>query len=223
MNPSHPAAQTRVESITRVTSPHSRFETTIIERQGSRVVLQGVKTMKPDSDDEGEDDTGGSSSAEPSAPHSGHAQPVAHAGSRPCTPSQAAAGSPGSSALRFVNVAAQGAGGPAPPGALPAVAPLSPRAPAAPALGGGGGGGGGGPAGAMPASFRRAPNRVASLPMLLDGGMPCAPRPLVEAEGLPEPEHAGPQVGVGTCVAEHKENQYALESVCTACVSVCVC
>ncbi|KAG2437895.1 hypothetical protein HXX76_005512 [Chlamydomonas incerta] len=158
--------------------------------------------MKPESDDEGDEDdaSGGAAAAVPSAPHSGHSAHVAQAGSRPGTPSHAAAGGrPGSGASRFITAAAQGAGGsPAPPGTLPAVAgagtsPGSPKGPGAAVAPGGGGGGGGGPAGAIPASFRRAPNRVASLPMLLDGGMPRAPRPQVAAEGLPEPEYTGPQ------------------------------
>ncbi|KAG2449847.1 hypothetical protein HYH02_005370 [Chlamydomonas schloesseri] len=198
----HLAPSARVDSITHVTSPHSRFETTIIERQGSRVVLQGVKTMKPDSDDEGEDDAGAGATdmASPSAPHSGHSAYVAHAGSRPGTPSHAAAaaaaGRPGSGTSRFINAtAAHGSGGPGSPGALPSVAgaPGSPKVQQAAAAAAAGAGGAGAGPGAIPAGFRRGPNRVASLPMLLDGGMPRPPRPHMAEEGLPEPEYAGPQ------------------------------
>ncbi len=147
------AAVPRVESVTTTTLPGSRFETTIIERQGSTVVLHGVITMKPDSDDEADDCDAPSRQASLQATPSPH-RPGSH--------------SPASTSSRYIPTLSPPNPSPGNQASLPA----------------------------PPAAFRRKPNRVASLPTLLDaaGGraMPRAPQPFLPND-VPEPEFIGPQ------------------------------
>ncbi|GIL64071.1 hypothetical protein Vafri_18046 [Volvox africanus] len=171
------AAVPRIDSVTTKAVGASRFETTIITRQGSRLVLQGVKTMKPDSDDDDVDEP----DVEPATPPSSSIPRAAAAGG---TPNANGAGS-----ITSGHSHASGNGhlytGPGAGGGTGAPGGSS-------GSGLGGAAAVSGFAGEAPLPLRRKPNRVASLPMLLDGGLPRAPPPTVAADA-PAPEYAGPQ------------------------------
>ncbi|GLC75256.1 hypothetical protein PLESTF_001614000 [Pleodorina starrii] len=163
----------RIDSVTTKPVGASRFETTIITGQGSRLVLQGVKTMKPDSDDEvDENEPDPSTPPSPSMARASGGLGVSPAGAAGTAATPASAAS----------LASPGGGGAAATAATAAAAGGAGLAAA----------GGAGPAGEAPLPLRRKPNRVASLPMLLDGGLPRAPPPMVAADA-PPPEYAGPQ------------------------------
>ncbi|GIL76510.1 hypothetical protein Vretimale_6031 [Volvox reticuliferus] len=168
------AAVPRIDSVTTKAVGASRFETTIITRQGSRLVLQGVKTMKPDSDDDVDMDE---ADVEPGTPPSSSILRTAATGGT--------LNANGAGSITSGHSHASGNG-------------HLYTGPSAGAPGGGSGSGVGGAAavagfaGEAPFPLRRKPNRVASLPMLLDGGLPRAPPPTVAADA-PAPEYAGPQ------------------------------
>jgi hypothetical protein len=135
------AAATRVDSVS--TRKDGRFETTIVERQGSRFVLQGVRTIHAESDDD-EDGDGVDSPAQPGsgygsgAPSRAGMNHVALASARSGLASGASERTPIASPGHGPGLADSGAG-----------TPLRPTAAGLPG---------------------RGLNRVASLPMMLDGG-----------------------------------------------------
>ncbi|KXZ48406.1 hypothetical protein GPECTOR_28g813 [Gonium pectorale] len=195
----------RIDSITTTTQPGSRFETTIITRQGSCLVLQGVKTMKPDSDEEPDDDNNDVErpSDGPAPPQQPREDLGSAARSRPpsaavprhvsgngIAPSAHSSLRSGGLASAINSASSPRASGPSIP--LSPMASFNNRGGAAAAAVGGAAAGAAAGGHQGPRASRRPVNRVASLPLLLDGGLPRAPRPFV-ADDAPTPEHTGPQ------------------------------